>query len=233
MGFSRQEDRSGWSCPPPRDLPDPGIEPTSLCLLHWQAGSWPLEPPGKPAHRCLSANLCLPLHLAFSFCEFVLVSAFYKATAILASDFPYRSVGKEFACNVGDLGSIPGLGRSAGEGKGYPLSILAWRIPWTVESTGLQRVGHDWATLTYLCRALAVVPWSIAKTHLPNKVTSSWGVGDRIQLGRYNSTHAYSKFHCLASLWNIIWEKVGPLLLWLLYGRLTDQFSSVVPLLTV
>ena len=29
--------------------------------------------------------------------------------------------GKESACNAGDLGSIPGLGRSPGEGKGYPL----------------------------------------------------------------------------------------------------------------
>jgi len=31
------------------------------------------------------------------------------------------SAGKESACNVGDLGSIPGLGRSPGEGKGHPL----------------------------------------------------------------------------------------------------------------
>ena len=31
------------------------------------------------------------------------------------------SAGKEFTCNVGDLGSIPELGRSPGEGKGYPL----------------------------------------------------------------------------------------------------------------
>ena len=31
------------------------------------------------------------------------------------------SAGKESACNVGDLGWIPGLGRSPGEGKGYPL----------------------------------------------------------------------------------------------------------------
>ena len=30
-------------------------------------------------------------------------------------------VGKESACNAGDLGSVPGSGRSAGEGKGYPL----------------------------------------------------------------------------------------------------------------
>ena len=35
--------------------------------------------------------------------------------------FPCGSAGKESAFNVGDLGSIPGLGRSLGEGKGYPL----------------------------------------------------------------------------------------------------------------
>ena len=35
--------------------------------------------------------------------------------------FPGDSNGKESACNVGDLSSIPGLGRSPGEGNGYPL----------------------------------------------------------------------------------------------------------------
>ena len=35
--------------------------------------------------------------------------------------FPYGSAGKESACNVGHLGLIPGLGRSPGEGKDYPL----------------------------------------------------------------------------------------------------------------
>ena len=34
---------------------------------------------------------------------------------------PGGSTGKEFACNVGDLGLIPELGRSLGEGNGYPL----------------------------------------------------------------------------------------------------------------
>ena len=34
--------------------------------------------------------------------------------------FPHSSVGKEFACNAGDLGSIPGLGGSLGEGNGNP-----------------------------------------------------------------------------------------------------------------
>jgi len=46
--------------------------------------------------------------------------------------FPCASAGKEPARSAGDLGSIPGLGKSAGEGKGYPLCILAWRIPWIV-----------------------------------------------------------------------------------------------------
>ena len=35
--------------------------------------------------------------------------------------FPRGSAGKKSACNVGDLGSLHGLGRSPGEGKGYPL----------------------------------------------------------------------------------------------------------------
>ena len=47
MGFSRQEYWSGLPCPPPGDLPDPGIKPASFCLLHWQMGSLPLAPPGK------------------------------------------------------------------------------------------------------------------------------------------------------------------------------------------
>ena len=35
--------------------------------------------------------------------------------------FPHSSVSKESTCNTGDLGSVPGLGRPPGEGKGYPL----------------------------------------------------------------------------------------------------------------
>ena len=40
---------------------------------------------------------------------------------ILAKGFPDSSVSKESACNAGDPGSIPGSGRSPGEGIGYPL----------------------------------------------------------------------------------------------------------------
>ena len=39
----------------------------------------------------------------------------------LFEDFPRSSTGKESTCNAGDPGSIPGLGRSPGEGMGYPL----------------------------------------------------------------------------------------------------------------
>ena len=58
---------------------------------------------------------------------------------------PGGSGSKEATYKAGDLGLIPGLGRSAGEGNSYS-SILAWRIPWTeesgrIQSTGSQRVG--------------------------------------------------------------------------------------------
>ena len=50
----------------------------------------------------------------------------------LHKNFPDSSVGKESSCNAGDPISITGLGRSTGEGKGYPLQYSAWRISWTV-----------------------------------------------------------------------------------------------------
>ena len=47
MGFSRQEYWSGLPCPSPGDLPTQGSNPCLVRLLHWQAGSLPLVPPGK------------------------------------------------------------------------------------------------------------------------------------------------------------------------------------------
>ena len=62
--------------------------------------------------------------------------------------FPGGSDGKESACNAGDRGSIPGLGRFPEEGNATYSSTLAWKIPWMEEpgrlqSMGSQRVGHD------------------------------------------------------------------------------------------
>ena len=63
-------------------------------------------------------------------------------------DFPGDSDGKASAYNAGDLGLIPGSGRSPEEGMATHSNILAWRIPWTEEPGGLQsrgsqRVGRD------------------------------------------------------------------------------------------
>ena len=62
--------------------------------------------------------------------------------------FPGGSEVKASACNVGDLGSIPGLGRSLGEGNGNPLQYSHLENPmdggaWWATVPGSQRVGHD------------------------------------------------------------------------------------------
>ena len=54
------------------------------------------------------------------------------------------SVVKNLPANAGDMGLILGLGRSRGEGNGYPLQcILAWDVPWTEEPGGLQFMGSQ------------------------------------------------------------------------------------------
>ena len=56
-------------------------------------------------------------------------------------DFPGGSVVKNSLVNAGDLGSIPGSGRSPGEGNGnLYYSIFAWEIPWTELPGGLHGV---------------------------------------------------------------------------------------------
>ena len=53
---------------------------------------------------------------------------------------PLGSAGKESACNVEDLGSIPGMGRSPGEGKGYPLQYSG--LENSMDSPWDRRVGQ-------------------------------------------------------------------------------------------
>ena len=57
--------------------------------------------------------------------------------------FPGGSNGKESTCNVGDLDLIPGLGRSPGEEKSYPLQYSGLENCMDCIVHGLQRVGHD------------------------------------------------------------------------------------------
>ena len=69
--------------------------------------------------------------------------------------FPGGSDGKESAHSARDTGSVPGLGRSPGEGNATHSSTLAWRIPWTEEPGGLQIMGPkesdmtEWETHTH------------------------------------------------------------------------------------
>ena len=60
--------------------------------------------------------------------------------------FPGGSDGEESACNAGDQGLIIGLGRSPGEGNGYPLQYFCLENPMdkgAPQSVGPQRVGHN------------------------------------------------------------------------------------------
>ena len=66
-------------------------------LLNWQADSLPLRHLGRAFNKTNKIQLSWEL------------------------GFPHSSVGKESACNAGDPGLIPGLGRSTGEGIDYPL----------------------------------------------------------------------------------------------------------------
>ena len=104
LKFFRQEYCSGLPFPSPRDLPNPEIKPGSPAL---QAGTLPSEPPGKPWFS-LYSRLQMSRRPYFMLFNVIL-------------GFPDISVGKESSCNAGDLCSIPGSGRSAGEEIGYTL----------------------------------------------------------------------------------------------------------------
>ena len=83
---------------------------------------------------------------------FILYSSAYELDNPLG--FPGGSDSKESACNAGDPGSVPGSGRSPGEGNGTPLqrSYLENSMDkgaWGPQSMGSQRVGHDLATNTF------------------------------------------------------------------------------------
>ena len=67
----------------------------------------------------------------------------FCSICIRKSGRPWWLSGKESTCQAGDLGLIPGLGRSPGEGNATHSSNFAWEILWMGEPGGLQSVGSQ------------------------------------------------------------------------------------------
>ena len=103
---------------------------------------------------------------------------------------------KESTCNAGDMGSIPGSGRSPGAENGTHTSILAWKIPWTEKPGGLQSMGsqrgrHDWGTNIFTL-------WSFTEIQFTYQIIHSLKI--------YNSLH-FSAFTELCNHHHkLIWE---------------------------
>ena len=120
MGFPRQEywSQSPFpSLPDPGDLPDPGTEPVCLALQVDSLFSVPSRPQYTP-QSCIS----FPIHTHYhSHWHYLFWSSIFLGFPNLCLGFPGSSAGKESVCNAGDLGSVPGLGRSPGGRHGKPL----------------------------------------------------------------------------------------------------------------
>ena len=83
--------------------------------------------------------------------------------------FPTNSVGKESVCDAGDPGSIPGLGRSPGEGNGYPLqyswaSLVAQlaKNPPTMWETWVQYLGWEDPLVKGMATHSSILAWRIS-----------------------------------------------------------------------
>ena len=66
-----------------------------------------------------------------------------RLTTPIFLGFPARSDGKESACNVGDLASVPALGRFPGEWNNDPLQFLPGKFTWAEKPGGLQFLGSQ------------------------------------------------------------------------------------------
>ena len=126
---------SPLTCSPACNLSSGGSHPPAplFFILHLFGIAFQFKPAVyKPPHPYLSGS---PL--------FFLNEHFKKWSESGASD------SKEFACNIGELGSIPGQEDPLEKGMAIHSSICVRRTPWTEEpgrlqSTRLQRVGHNW-----------------------------------------------------------------------------------------
>ena len=76
---------------------------------------------------------------------------------------PCGSAGKESACNMGDLGSIPGLGRSPGEGNGYPLQYSGLENSTDYIVHGVTKSQTQLSDFHFTCEMVTCVFWRNTK----------------------------------------------------------------------
>ena len=95
------------------------------------------------------------------------------------SGFPHSSLGKESACNAGDLGSILGSGRSPGEEIGYPIqyswpSLVAHTVknPPTMRETWVWSLGWDEPLEEGMATHSSILAWRIPWTEEPGGIQS-------------------------------------------------------------
>ena len=93
---------------------------------------------GVQPQTCEPLLLPMPFRLQKISLEVILISRIFED---ISGGFPHSSVGKESACNAGDLGSIPGLGISLGEGNGIRLQYSCLEHP---RDRGAQRGYSPW-----------------------------------------------------------------------------------------
>ena len=72
----------------------------------------------------------------------------------LSLGFLCGSAAKESMCNAGDLGSIPGLGRSPGEGKGYPLQYSGLENSMNCIVHGVAKCGTQLSNFHFHCKGM-------------------------------------------------------------------------------
>ena len=78
LGFFRRESWRGLPFPSPGDLPHPGVTPTSLTSLHWQVGSLPAEPLGKPPLRAYASMFMHMYNIYLLVCLYVYTHVFRR-----------------------------------------------------------------------------------------------------------------------------------------------------------
>ena len=93
--------------------------------------------------------------------------------------FPHNSVGKESTCNEGDPGSIPGLGRSSGDGIGYPLqypweTLMAQLVenPLAMQETLVRFLGWEDPLEEGMATHSSILAWRIPWTEEPGRLQS-------------------------------------------------------------